>query len=85
MIAIVLVILSIAPTSPEAQDSQVITVSIIIMPYPSALKTNPKSIFFTDFDGTITLMDSEYHVYKYRALCANALLKGNDYMVYFFT
>ncbi|CAD0111081.1 unnamed protein product [Aureobasidium uvarum] len=25
-----------------------------------AMKTNPKFIFFTDFDGTITLFDSEY-------------------------
>lgn len=24
------------------------------------MKTNPKFIFFTDFDGTITLFDSEY-------------------------
>lgn len=24
-----------------------------------AMKTNPKFIFFTDFDGTITLFDSE--------------------------
>ena len=28
------------------------------MPYPSALKGDPKIIFFTDFDGTITLQDS---------------------------
>ncbi|MCJ1472447.1 hypothetical protein MMC13_001095 [Lambiella insularis] len=28
------------------------------MPYPDALKGNPKCIFFTDFDGTITLQDS---------------------------
>ncbi|MCJ1408235.1 hypothetical protein MMC19_002309 [Ptychographa xylographoides] len=28
------------------------------MPYPSALEGNPKYIFFTDFDGTITLQDS---------------------------
>jgi len=28
------------------------------MPYPDALKGNPKIIFFTDFDGTITLSDS---------------------------
>lgn len=25
----------------------------------SALKTDPKFIFFTDFDGTITLQDSK--------------------------
>ena len=25
-----------------------------------AMKTNPKFIFFTDFDGTITLFDSEF-------------------------
>lgn len=25
-----------------------------------AMKTNPKLIFFTDFDGTITLKDSEF-------------------------
>ena len=28
------------------------------MPYPDALQGNPKCIFFTDFDGTITLQDS---------------------------
>ncbi|KAI9876463.1 MAG: hypothetical protein M1830_006457 [Pleopsidium flavum] len=28
------------------------------MPFPSALEGNPKCIFFTDFDGTITLQDS---------------------------
>ncbi|KAI4116897.1 MAG: hypothetical protein LQ345_002757 [Seirophora villosa] len=28
------------------------------MPYPETLKENPKIIFFTDFDGTITLKDS---------------------------
>ena len=28
------------------------------MPYPSALEGDPKCIFFTDFDGTITLQDS---------------------------
>ncbi|MCJ1391343.1 hypothetical protein MMC18_004206 [Xylographa bjoerkii] len=28
------------------------------MPFPDALKGNPKCIFFTDFDGTITLQDS---------------------------
>ncbi|KAI9729197.1 MAG: hypothetical protein M1834_007104 [Cirrosporium novae-zelandiae] len=28
------------------------------MPFPDALKTNPKVVFFTDFDGTITLQDS---------------------------
>ena len=28
------------------------------MPYPSALEGDPKIIFFTDFDGTITLQDS---------------------------
>ncbi|KAL8650711.1 MAG: hypothetical protein Q9210_003667 [Variospora velana] len=29
------------------------------MPYPETLKENPKIIFFTDFDGTITLKDSK--------------------------
>jgi hypothetical protein len=29
------------------------------MPYPDALKGNPKCIFFTDFDGTITRQDSK--------------------------
>ena len=28
------------------------------MSYPKALEGNPKVIFFTDFDGTITLNDS---------------------------
>ncbi|KAL9593205.1 MAG: hypothetical protein Q9179_006026 [Wetmoreana sp. 5 TL-2023] len=28
------------------------------MPYPETLRENPKIIFFTDFDGTITLRDS---------------------------
>ncbi|KAL8902713.1 MAG: hypothetical protein Q9207_004445 [Kuettlingeria erythrocarpa] len=28
------------------------------MPYPETLEKNPKIIFFTDFDGTITLKDS---------------------------
>ncbi|KAL8726590.1 MAG: hypothetical protein Q9166_006625 [cf. Caloplaca sp. 2 TL-2023] len=28
------------------------------MPYPEALKENPKIIFFSDFDGTITLKDT---------------------------
>ncbi|KAL8700423.1 MAG: hypothetical protein Q9224_000974 [Gallowayella concinna] len=28
------------------------------MPYPQTLKENPRIIFFTDFDGTITLEDS---------------------------
>lgn len=26
----------------------------------SALKTDPKFVFFTDFDGTITLQDSKF-------------------------
>lgn len=30
------------------------------MPYPETLKAKPKCIFFTDFDGTITLHDSEF-------------------------
>jgi 2-hydroxy-3-keto-5-methylthiopentenyl-1-phosphate phosphatase len=30
------------------------------LPY---LKTNPKVIFFTDFDGTITLEDSKFIVF----------------------
>lgn len=30
------------------------------MPYPETLEAKPKCIFFTDFDGTITLMDSEF-------------------------
>lgn len=29
------------------------------MPFPETLKGNPKCIFFTDFDGTITLKDSK--------------------------
>lgn len=29
------------------------------MSFPKALEGNPKVIFFTDFDGTITLQDSE--------------------------
>ena len=29
------------------------------MSYPSALRGSPKIIFFTDFDGTITLDDSK--------------------------
>lgn len=29
------------------------------MPYPETLKEKPKILFFTDFDGTITLDDSE--------------------------
>jgi 2-hydroxy-3-keto-5-methylthiopentenyl-1-phosphate phosphatase len=32
------------------------------LPY---LKTNPKYIFFTDFDGTITLQDSKSNAYTY--------------------
>jgi hypothetical protein len=31
----------------------------ITMPFPSTLDAKPKIIFFTDFDGTITLKDSE--------------------------
>lgn len=34
------------------------TKSAAAMPYPETLKENPKIIFFTDFDGTITLNDS---------------------------
>ncbi|KAL8844713.1 MAG: hypothetical protein Q9176_000813 [Flavoplaca citrina] len=30
------------------------------MPYPQTLEENPKIIFFTDFDGTITLKDSRF-------------------------
>ena len=30
------------------------------MPLPQTLQTNPKCIFFSDFDGTITLNDSEF-------------------------
>lgn len=33
------------------------------MPYPETLKAKPKCIFFTDFDGTITLKDSELPPY----------------------
>ena len=29
------------------------------MPYPETLEEKPKCIFFTDFDGTITLDDSK--------------------------
>lgn len=29
------------------------------MPFPETLASNPKIIFFTDFDGTITLKDSK--------------------------
>lgn len=32
------------------------------MPYPSALAGNPKCIFFTDFDGTITMQDSRRRI-----------------------
>ncbi|MCJ1404174.1 hypothetical protein MMC11_007399 [Xylographa trunciseda] len=32
------------------------------MPFPDALKGNPKCIFFTDFDGTITLQDSNDYI-----------------------
>ena len=31
---------------------------IVTMPFPETLDTNPKIIFFTDFDGTITLKDT---------------------------
>jgi hypothetical protein len=34
-----------------------------------AMKTNPKFIFFTDFDGTITLFDSECHLPLTSYLC----------------
>jgi len=33
------------------------------MPYPKTLEAKPKIIFFTDFDGTITLKDSETKTY----------------------
>jgi len=49
------------------------------MPYPSALKGNPKCIFFTDFDGTITLQDSKSLTLCYRG--ANADQPGNDMLV----
>ena len=29
------------------------------MPFPETLKRKPKVIFFTDFDGTLTLSDSK--------------------------
>ncbi|KAI9821874.1 MAG: hypothetical protein M1827_002456 [Pycnora praestabilis] len=32
------------------------------MPFPDALKGHPKCIFFTDFDGTITLKDSNDYI-----------------------
>lgn len=32
------------------------------MPFPDALKGKPKVIFFTDFDGTITLQDTNDHI-----------------------
>jgi hypothetical protein len=37
------------------------------MPFPETLNANPKIIFFTDFDGTITLQDSN---------CASLLFSG---------
>ena len=30
------------------------------MPFPETLDRNPRIIFFTDFDGTITLKDSTH-------------------------
>jgi hypothetical protein len=38
-----------------------------------AMKTNPKFIFFTDFDGTITLFDSEYHFSSATPLLCNVI------------
>ena len=41
--------------SPQKEDVRLAKMSASDLP---ALKTNPKFIFFTDFDGTITLQDS---------------------------
>ena len=47
------------------------------MPYPDALKSNPKCIFFTDFDGTITLQDSRSAV---MCLCNPSSPRLMDYL-----
>lgn len=55
-----------------------------------AMKTDPKFIFFTDFDGTITLQDSKslirssnerlsYLLYLFSSILTE--LPGNDFMV----
>ncbi|KAL8718096.1 MAG: hypothetical protein Q9225_004734 [Loekoesia sp. 1 TL-2023] len=46
------------------------------MPYPETLEANPKIIFFTDFDGTITLKDSMavHHFTDEQRLVGNASL-----------
>jgi len=38
------------------------------------MKTNPKFIFFTDFDGTITLFDSEYFFLLYTCCTIVAII-----------
>lgn len=50
---------------------------------PPAMKTNPKVIFFTDFDGTVTTSDSNYMLcdaigygYEKRLAANNAVLDG---------
>lgn len=49
------------------------------MPYPETLKSHPRCIFFTDFDGTITLKDSEW----FQAFQDTVLMSytGNDWLV----
>lgn len=42
---------------PRNNSNQTFTMTVTTLPY---MKTNPKLIFFTDFDGTITLEDSRY-------------------------
>lgn len=47
-----------------------------------AIKTKPKIIFFTDFDGTITLKDSMFFRPSHDLFCADTYsTAGNDYMV----
>lgn len=57
------------------------------MPYPSALKTNPKCIFFTDFDGTITLMDSGCQIFQNTRVsvltcCSKAMITWSSSLLY---
>lgn len=46
-----------AELSPRNHSDQAFIMTVTTLPY---MKTNPKLIFFTDFDGTITLEDSRY-------------------------
>lgn len=47
------------------------------MPFPETLNNNPKVIFFTDFDGTITLKDTNDYITDYHGFGVEERRAGN--------